>query len=153
MGFLTLRGHKQYYIDPLSADTNNDGQPDTQECWTAFPRQRPRPGPGRATWTPMATTSRTSLTGTTTTMACPTGWTLGPLTRWAPSAAATPSSWRSLKVETSVLTFVDLQLRPTNPAHLTYAFNVLDWPSGDAEGQVQRVLDTTFADGMKRRGG
>jgi hypothetical protein len=45
-------------------------------------------------------------------------------------------------------TFVSLQLRPTDPAHLTYAFNVLDWPSGDTEGQVQRVLDTTFADRM-----
>ncbi|MBN1887616.1 MAG: Ig-like domain-containing protein [Thermoflexales bacterium] len=40
--------------------------------------------------------------------------------------------------------YVDFQLRPANPDHLWYTMNVLDWPSEDAEGQVQRVLDTTF---------
>jgi len=45
-------------------------------------------------------------------------------------------------------TFVQFQLRPTNPDHLWYAFNVLDWPSGDEEGQIRRRADndTTFAD-------
>ena len=45
---------------------------------------------------------------------------------------------------------VDFQLRPTNPKHLTYALNVLDWPSGDENGQVQRRTgnDSTFADSM-----
>ncbi len=43
---------------------------------------------------------------------------------------------------------VDFQLRPLNAAHLTYALNVLDWPAGDSEGQVQRVLNTTFASGL-----
>ena len=43
-------------------------------------------------------------------------------------------------------TFVDFQLRPENPDHLFYAMNVLDWPSGDRAGQVQRVHDTTFRD-------
>lgn len=42
--------------------------------------------------------------------------------------------------------FVNYQLTPTNPKHLTYALNVLDWPSGDTDGQIQRVSDTTFAD-------
>ncbi|MBE2233503.1 MAG: DUF11 domain-containing protein, partial [Anaerolinea sp.] len=36
-------------------------------------------------------------------------------------------------------TYVEFQLRPTNPARLWYAFNVLDWPDGDARGQVQRA--------------
>nr|MBP7690036.1 hypothetical protein [Thermoflexales bacterium] len=45
---------------------------------------------------------------------------------------------------------VDFQLRPSNPKHLTYALNVLDWPSGDEKGQVQRRTgnDSTFADGL-----
>ncbi len=38
--------------------------------------------------------------------------------------------------------FVDIQLRPTNPDHLWYALNVLDWPAGDTEGQVQRYAET-----------
>ena len=41
---------------------------------------------------------------------------------------------------------VDFQLRPTNPEHLWYALSILDWPSNDRQGQVQRVFDTTLAD-------
>ncbi len=41
--------------------------------------------------------------------------------------------------------FLDLQLRPVNTDHLSYAMNVLDWPSGDTQGQIQRVKSTTFA--------
>ncbi|MCB0109890.1 MAG: hypothetical protein KDE53_28400, partial [Caldilineaceae bacterium] len=39
---------------------------------------------------------------------------------------------------------VTLELRPTNPEHLWYTMNVLDWPSGDYEGQIRRVHDTTL---------
>lgn len=42
-------------------------------------------------------------------------------------------------------TFVDLQVRPVTLSHLTYALNVLDWPAGDDQGQIQHVKDTTFA--------
>lgn len=42
--------------------------------------------------------------------------------------------------------FIQYQFVPTNKQHLTYAMNVLDWPSGDKDGQIQRVSDTTFAD-------
>ena len=43
--------------------------------------------------------------------------------------------------------FVDLQLRPVVTDHLTFALNVLDWPSGDEQGQIQRRQDnsSTFA--------
>jgi hypothetical protein len=44
--------------------------------------------------------------------------------------------------------YVDFQLRPTNPAHLWYSLSILDWPSGDRAGQVQRVFNTTFYDGL-----
>ena len=35
---------------------------------------------------------------------------------------------------------------PTNPDHLWYTLNVLDWPQNDRDGQIQRVLDSTFYD-------
>ncbi len=44
------------------------------------------------------------------------------------------------------LTYVELQIRPTNPDHLWYAFNVLDWPSGDKQASMQDVDGLTFAD-------
>ncbi len=45
--------------------------------------------------------------------------------------------------------FVDFQIRTAGDdgnARLSYPTSVLDWPSGDTEGQVQRRLDTTFAE-------
>ena len=42
--------------------------------------------------------------------------------------------------------FVDLQFRPTVTDNLTLYNHVLDWPTGDTQGQVQRYLDTTWAD-------
>jgi subtilisin-like proprotein convertase family protein len=43
-------------------------------------------------------------------------------------------------------TFVEFQLRPTNPDHLWYALNVLDWPAGDDQGQLQDKDGATFYD-------
>jgi len=43
-------------------------------------------------------------------------------------------------------TFVEFQLRPTDPDHLWYAFNVLDWPQGDDQGQMQDGDGKTFYD-------
>ncbi|HYF64127.1 MAG TPA: hypothetical protein VD886_14995, partial [Herpetosiphonaceae bacterium] len=40
---------------------------------------------------------------------------------------------------------VDIQLRPTDAGHITYLNSVLDWPTGDTAGQIQRRNDTTFA--------
>ncbi len=42
--------------------------------------------------------------------------------------------------------FVEFQLRPTDPDHLWYAFNVLDWPRGDNLGQMQDSDGKTFYD-------
>ena len=48
--------------------------------------------------------------------------------------------------------FVDLQLRPTQPDHLWYAFNVLNWPK-DQKGNMQDWDEKTFFDICKVRGG
>lgn len=44
--------------------------------------------------------------------------------------------------------FINYQIIPTNPKHLTFALNVLDWPTGDTDGQIQRISDTTYSDSM-----
>ncbi|MEZ4640833.1 MAG: hypothetical protein R2856_38730 [Caldilineaceae bacterium] len=64
----------------------------------------------------------------------------------SPFNAANPFqlSVNNLMADKSV--FVDFQIRPVDPNHIGFAQTVLDWPSGDVEGQVQRRLDTTFAD-------
>ena len=43
-------------------------------------------------------------------------------------------------------TFVEFQLRPTDPQHLWYAFNVFDWPQYDRRGQIQDDDNLTFLD-------
>ncbi|MCP4543357.1 MAG: LamG domain-containing protein, partial [Chloroflexi bacterium] len=48
--------------------------------------------------------------------------------------------------DTGHLVFVDFELRPTNSDHLWYAGNVLDWPSGDTQGQIQRQGGSTTAE-------
>lgn len=42
--------------------------------------------------------------------------------------------------------FVDFQFRPQTASNLNLYNHVLDWPSQDGAGQIQRVLDTTWAD-------
>jgi uncharacterized repeat protein (TIGR01451 family) len=44
------------------------------------------------------------------------------------------------------VSYVELQLRPTNPQRLWYAFSVFDWPGNDSQGQVQDVDNLTFRD-------
>jgi hypothetical protein len=42
--------------------------------------------------------------------------------------------------------YVDFEVRPTNPDHLRYAYNVFDWPVGDTAGQIMDVDGKTFKD-------
>jgi hypothetical protein len=43
-------------------------------------------------------------------------------------------------------TYVEIQLRPANPAHLRYTNQVLDWPTGDVSGQMMDLDGLTFKD-------
>ncbi|MBN1668152.1 MAG: LamG domain-containing protein, partial [Anaerolineales bacterium] len=59
--------------------------------------------------------------------------------------AQTPFSLKVSNLGAGYPVLVDVQLRPLDPQHLSYALNVLDWPMGDDEGQVQRGKNTTYA--------
>ncbi len=52
----------------------------------------------------------------------------------------------SMEPDRTVL--ITYQVRPTQAAHLTYAMNVLDWPAGDTDGQIQRVSGNTFGSNL-----
>ncbi len=43
-------------------------------------------------------------------------------------------------------TYVEFQVRPVNPAHLRYAYDVLDWPKNDVMGQIMDADGKTFKD-------
>ncbi|MCB0083941.1 MAG: hypothetical protein KDE47_23535, partial [Caldilineaceae bacterium] len=55
-------------------------------------------------------------------------------------------------LQTGSYTFVDLQLRPTDPDHLWYAYNVLNWPH-DEKGNMQDWDGKTFFDHCVATGG
>ncbi len=58
-------------------------------------------------------------------------------------------------LEANRYTYVEFQLRPSDPKHLWYAFNVLDWPDGDNQGQIQRDANAarkTFFDVCEQAG-
>lgn len=72
------------------------------------------------------------------------------LSPFAPDAT-TYNQDNKLKVQfnnltTNIPTYFNIQMIPTTRENLTLLGNVYNWPAGDNNGQIQRVLDTTWAD-------
>jgi len=155
-GFVYPEGDQRWYLDPRSPDTNGDGLSDGLECPALrrgdaalaalaaecdtdgdgipnlFESDNDNDGvPDKVDLSPNQVAGLSGIRGT--------GADVTPFTR------EQPFSLRVQGLQPGWPAFLDLQLRPENPKHLTYALNVLDWPAGDSEGQVQRVKNTTFA--------
>ncbi|MEA3395908.1 MAG: hypothetical protein U9R05_00405 [Chloroflexota bacterium] len=143
---------KRWYSDPTNPDSNGDGLTDMQECWETFP-------PTAAPPFMVSCDKDTDGDGIPDLFdrdndgdGVPDRIDLSPSRKiGAPDAPFNPDhpfvlNVSDLQQDTPV--FVDFQLRPTDAQHLTYALNVLDWPKGDEDGQIQRRADndTTFAD-------
>ncbi|NOZ04951.1 MAG: hypothetical protein GXP41_01170, partial [Chloroflexi bacterium] len=143
-------GGKRWYSDPNSADTNNDGMLDTMECWGTIP----------------AGVSNTACDLDTDKDGTPNLFDRDNDNDGVPDRVdsapdeVVPGFGNSnpLKLVVDNLqaksgnkgypVFVDFQIRPNNPDHLSYAMNVFDWPSGDRQGEVKRVKNNTLASQM-----
>lgn len=147
-------GLRRWYSDPNNPDTNNDGTPDGVEC-----PARTKPNADANTicrdtdgdHTPDIFDADNDGDGVNDRID------LSPNTTFGTDNPFTRNNPFQLKVNNlnpNYPVFVDLQLRPTNEEHLTYALNVLDWPAGDEAGQVQRRLGnhSTFASGSTNAG-
>ncbi len=155
-GFLYPASGQRWYLDPRSPDTNGDGFSDGLECPALrrgdasvaaiaaecdtdgdgipnlFESDNDNDGvPDKVDLSPNQVADLNGIRGT--------GAGVTPFTR------DQPFSLRVQGLQSGWPAFLDLQLQPENPKHLTYALNVLDWPAGDSEGQIQRVKNTTFA--------
>ena len=145
--------NQKWYLNPLNPDTNGDGLTDLGECpdlvgVTAVPSsvscdtdgdKIPDPFdydddgdgvPDRVDISPDSVLDRSgkrAARGTVT-----------------PFDAENPFMLQVSGLANDKPALVDFQLRPITDTHLTYAMNVLDWPSDD-DGQVQHVKNTTFA--------
>ncbi len=67
-------------------------------------------------------------------------------------SAATPLNLTVSGLQANRYTYVNMQIRPTNPAHLWYAFNVLNWPK-DEKGNMQDWDNKSFFDHCVATGG
>ncbi len=147
-----------WYINPAERDTDRDGQLDGAECL-----QRAASAAGHAT----AVCQDTDGDGSPDVFdtdddgdGVPTSIDESPFNYSAVPAAYTAESPFKFSVsglgdgpdelDPSLLdadapVFITYQLRPQNAKHLTYAMNVLEWPTPDTDGQVMRISDDTFA--------
>jgi hypothetical protein len=135
-GFIV--GGERRYTDPLNPDTDGDGLLDGQECpggvcavnsgGAAEPDVFDIDNDGDG-FIGSADLSPNLALGVDT-----------------PFSAANPFQLSLANLAPDKAVFVDFQIRPTDPNQIGYAQSVLDWPTGDTQGQVQRRLETTFAD-------
>jgi len=144
-----LNNGKRWYLDPKNPDSNNDGAVDGLECVALTSNQIPGANcytdsdsipdvfdldndndgvPDRVDLSAETRLDRVGLgTGEATSPFDGDNAFLVVLSDLQPN-------WPAL---------VDIQIRPTNPDHLAYAMNVLDWPV-DRDGQIQHGKGTTF---------
>ncbi len=146
-------GGKRWYLDPLNTDSNGDEIQDALECVQAIDvvvnsdgvaeKSVPKGDGGCADTdgdgTPDFADNDNDNDGVSDWMDGQPDGRFGDLTDGVPNqafqfGADNYNSGNPLRVM--------LELRPTEPKHLWYSMNVLDWPSGDYEGQIQRVHDT-----------
>ncbi|HEY1015768.1 MAG TPA: LamG-like jellyroll fold domain-containing protein, partial [Herpetosiphonaceae bacterium] len=137
---------RTWYLDPTNSDSNRDGSVDSSECpvWSVV-----TPG----TYNPNAICPDTDSDGTPNLFdddndgdSVHDNVDLSPDTLTGTVYGGnSPLALSISNLETNRPVLIDIQLRPTDPAHIQQLGNVLDWPSGDSEGQIQRRKTTTFA--------
>ncbi|MGD8807198.1 MAG: hypothetical protein PVH65_15180, partial [Chloroflexota bacterium] len=126
-----------WYPDPLNMDSNGDGLPDTAE-WHGDGEPLDTDGDG----TPDLFDGDNDGDGV------PDSVDLSPDSLSDPQQPYGEDRPFELSIEgleADRPTYVDFQIRPVNPDHLWYAYNVLDWPH-DEQGPIQDTTDNTFAD-------
>ncbi len=131
---------QMWYTDPAALDTNKDGLDDGREWNTGREPGGPPPdmdGDGvpdlfdpdnDGDGVPDSADISPYYKGTTT------------------YSSATPFQYVLDNLTPGKPTIAEFQLRPADPKHLWFAFNVLDWPRGDQQGQMQDTDGVTFYD-------
>jgi hypothetical protein len=132
-------------LDPRESDSNNDGRQDGQECliWTNFAAVKNPGAPCPDTdgdGTPDIFDDDNDGDGVKDDVDLSANSAPGVVYN-----RENPLEVRADNLETNEPTYLDVQLRPTNSDNLTLFGHIIDWPSNDSEGQIQRVLSTTWA--------
>lgn len=132
-----VAGGVRWYTNPLEADTNKDGLGDGQEWYLA---NSGAPPDTNGNGTPDLFDRDNDGDG------APDNMDLSPYFKSSSFSSASPFELTFNNLTAGKPTFVEFQLRPTDPNHLWYAMNVLDWPKGDGQGQMQDEDGKSFYD-------
>jgi len=145
-----------WYTNSLDADTNHDGRPDGQE-WFRDANNDGQPDLNSDGTPVMRDTDDDGMPDLfdddDDNDGVPDRLDLAPSTATGQPGIAATSDFSSTNVFSMTVAnaaanqnlFLDFQLRPRNPDHLWFAYNVLDWPA-DKQGQIQDADNRTFAD-------
>jgi len=130
-------GGRTWYLDPLKEDTNGDGKGDGEQ-WDA--NNDGQPDDTDADGIPDVFDFDDDGDGV------PDKHDLSPYVHSSQTFSSTNPFHLEIKnLEQDKVTYVEFQLRPTNPDRLWFAYNVLDWP-GDKKGSIQDGDGATFYD-------
>ena len=131
-----VRGFAGQYSDPLESDTDRDGRSDGEECPGMSGRVcADTDGDGQPDLFDEDSDNDSFFDSIDH----------APLTRSTVLTDAQPLNLALKHLETGKQVFVDFQVAPVARNRLGRVASVLDWPTGDTSGQVQRRLDETFA--------
>lgn len=163
---------RRRHSDPFNPDTDGDGIPDGMEWGSDIMAPKDTDGdgvpdlfdldsdndgvPDKVDLSPLSTSAHYATAdarGIVSTTATLDGNTYtGGHWEWDASMLVDRRTWSEASLmlgleglSDNLLTYMDLQIRPVNPQHLWYAYNVLDWPL-DAMGQIQDYDRKTFFD-------
>ncbi|MCB0207574.1 MAG: hypothetical protein KDH89_22360, partial [Anaerolineae bacterium] len=131
-----------WYSDPLNADSNNDGIPDGKE-WNLDSNGDGLPDDTDGDGVPDLWDDDNDGDGVRDNLD------LSPYASTKTVATFSDNSPFQLTMNDLAefkLVKVEFQFRPTNPDHLWYTQNVLDWPDNDRQGQIQDADGATFYD-------
>ena len=142
-----LMNGTRYYTDARNLDTDGDGLLDGAEC-SGLRLAEP--------WTATTTCEDTNNKGIADVLSIdndgddvPNNSDFSPFTAIKPTGYFNDNNPLQLRLENLAQgepVLVDIQIRPQDEQQLAYALNVLDWPTGDNKGQIQRLVGSTFGD-------
>ena len=132
---------RQYYLDPNDPDTNGDGALDGSECVYDEDNNTLTCGDTDGNNIPDSHDDDNDGDGVPDADDSAPSTYVGDLTNGVSNGEF---NFAIDDLTSGKAAYVDFQLRPTDADHLWYTLNVLDWPSDDHEGQIQRFYDQTL---------
>ena len=134
-----------YYTDPFKSDTNDDGISDFFECPSTDTQKKCLDTNTDGVPDFLSNDNDGDKVPDHVDLEPFRGVTIRGVTKTYGEANPYPIRLANVSTNTITPITVDMQIRPSDANLLNAPGAVLDWPSGDTKGQIQRTYDTTFS--------